>query len=413
MKIVIVGAGVAGLYAAWHLSRQHEVIVLEADTRLGGHADTHCVVECDREFRIDSGFIVFNEQHYPLLTRWFQDMGVAWDDSDMSFAVSDEASGIEYKASSLNHLFCQRRNLLRPGFWGMFRDIVRFYRMAPSLLESLDDQLTLGDWLAASDTGQMFQEQHLLPMASALWSAPMGQVRQFPMLHLLKFMDNHNMLQLSGRPTWRTVRDGSHSYVDKAAQCEARLVTGSPVRSVRRDANGVQIATDGEQIDADAVILACHSDQALQLLADPSPAEAEVLGSIAFQANEAVLHTDTRVLPSLPAARAAWNVRRDGSDQHQCRVSYYMNLLQNIDSKNDYIVSLNQTDRIDPDRIMVQRHYQHPVFTPEAILAQGRWAEINGVNRTWFCGAWWGWGFHEDGARSARRVIDQLAPDHA
>ncbi len=408
----MVGAGVAGLYAAWHLSQKHEVTVLEADSRLGGHADTQTVGAGEYERHIDTGFIVFNEHHYPLLTRWFETMGVAWEDSNMSFAVSDQASGLEYNATNLNRLFCQRRNLVSPRFWGMFADIVRFYRMAPALLDQLDPQVTLGQWLAESGLGEMFAEQHLLPMASALWSAPMGRVTEFPMRHLLHFMDNHNMLQLSGRPTWRTVSGGSRSYVAKAAQCDARFETATPVQAIQRLDNGVRVQLAEDELEADAVVLACHSDQALRLLTDSSPAEHEVLGAISFQPNEAVLHTDTSILPKLPAARAAWNVRRNAEDQECCRVSYYMNLLQNIDGSTDYIVSLNQTKDIDPDRVLVRRQYHHPVFTPEAIEAQQNWGAVNGQRHTWFCGAWWGWGFHEDGARSARRVVDQIEQLH-
>ena len=408
MRVIIVGGGVSGLYAAWHLSARHEVTLLEADSRLGGHADTHKVSGADGELNIDSGFIVFNEKHYPLLTRWFEALKVQWESSNMSFAVSDPVSGIEYNASGLNRLFCQRRNLVRPAFWGMFADIVRFYRRAPALLNSLDDQTTLGQWLEGSGLGRMFRELHLMPMASALWSAPMGQVSDFPMRHLLNFMDNHNMLQLSGRPPWRTVTGGSRSYVEKAAQCQARFVTGSPVRQITRRDEAVQVRTDSDELAADAVILACHSDQALRMLEDADAAEREVLGAIPYQPNEAVLHTDRSVLPRLPAARAAWNVRRDDRDGEVCRVSYSMNRLQNISGDTDYIVSLNQTDLIDPEKILVQRAYQHPVFTPAAVQAQQRWGDINGHRRTWFCGAWWGWGFHEDGARSAQRVIDAL-----
>jgi predicted NAD/FAD-binding protein len=412
LKIAIVGAGVAGLYAAWHLSQKHEVIVFEAADRLGGHADTQCISEESTERFIDTGFIVFNEQHYPLLTQWFESMGVAWEDSNMSFAVSDQTTGLEYNATNLDRLFCQRKNLLSPVFWGMFVDIVRFYRRAPHLLKTLDDCTTLGQWLENSGLGKMFAEQHLLPMASALWSAPMGRVTEFPMRHLLQFMDNHNMLQLSGRPTWRTVSGGSRNYVARAQQCAATFVTSSPVKAVYRSDQGVRIQTEKEDVEADAIIIACHSDQALRMLADPDQAERSVLGAIEYQPNEAVLHSDERLLPRLESARAAWNVRRDAADANCCRVSYYMNLLQNIDSPIDYIVSLNQTEHIDPDKILVRRHYHHPVFTPEAIQAQQRWSEINGQRRTWFAGAWWGWGFHEDGARSARRVIDQLELRH-
>ncbi len=412
MKIVIVGGGVAGLYAAWHLSQHHEVVLLEADDRLGGHADTHVVEEGGRKRFIDSGFIVFNEWHYPLFSRWLQTLGVEWESSDMSFGVSDTASGLEYNATTLNRLFCQRRNLLSPRFHGMIADIIRFYRRAPTLLEEIGDEVTLADWLSGSGLGRMFADYHLMPMASALWSAPMGRIGDFPMRHLLAFMDNHAMLTLTRRPPWRTVTGGSRSYVAAASRCRARFVTASPVREIVRHTDAVRVMTDGDDIQADAVILACHSDQALALLADASPTERAVLGAIAYQPNETVLHTDASVLPRRPLARAAWNVRRDGTDHDQCRVSYYMNRLQNIDSATDYIVSLNQTDRIDPERIIARRRYAHPVFTPAAVRAQQRWSDINGPRRTWFCGAWWGWGFHEDGVASARRVIDDLVSRH-
>lgn len=398
----------SGLYAAWHLAPDHEVVLFEADRRLGGHADTQVVDSPDGQVAIDSGFIVFNETNYPLLTAWFEQMDVAWKDSDMSFAVSDQASGIEYNATRLSTLFCQRRNLFRPSFLGMVRDILRFYREAPALLETLDHRITLGEWLGESPMGQAFAELHLLPMASALWSAPMGQISEFPMRHLLAFMDHHTMLQVDPRPQWKTVDGGSRSYVEKAALASGDVRLGTPVRRINRRSDHVMLQTDQDELRVDEVILACHSDQALNLLDDVDQSERAVLGAIAYQDNETVLHTDTSVLPDNPAARASWNVRRDRRDSEQCRVSYYMNLLQGIPGRIDYIVSLNQTELIDPARVLVKRHYQHPVFTPEAIEAQGRWAEINGQRRTWFCGAWWGWGFHEDGTRSARRVIDRI-----
>ena len=409
MKITVVGAGVSGLYAAWHLGQEHEVTLLEADSRLGGHADTQQVDEDGRLLSIDTGFIVFNEAHYPLFSAWLKALGVTWQDSDMSFAVSDSFSGIEYNATSLNRLFCQRRNLVRPRFLKMFADLVRFYRAAPKLLTELDSDLTMGQWLADSGYGESFAELHLKPMASALWSSPMDQVNAFPMRHLLAFMDNHGMLTLGQRPTWRTLQGGSRAYVEQAARGINQIKTGVRVEAVRRFPDRVEISTDQGPVHSDAVILACHSDQALRLLADPDPAERSVLSAIDYQANETVLHTDSRVLPRHPDARASWNVRRDRHDHHQCRVSYYMNKLQSLDARRDYIVSLNQTELLDPASILVKRSYQHPVFTPQAVAAQQRWEEINGVRRTWFCGAWWGWGFHEDGVRSARRVVDAIS----
>jgi predicted NAD/FAD-binding protein len=408
VKIAIIGAGVSGLYAAWHLARDHEVLLFEASERLGGHADTQIVDGAGGRIPVDSGFIVFNEANYPLFTRWLEALGVAWKASDMSFAVSDRVSGIEYNATRLGTLFCQRRNLFRLSFLGMVRDILRFYRRAPALLDTLDDRITLGDWLADSGMGRAFGELHLLPMASALWSAPMGKIRDFPMRHLLAFMDHHTMLQIDERPQWKTIDGGSIQYVERAARACGEVHRSTPVRQVLREADRVRIRTDQGEVQVDEVILACHSDQALAMLGDASSQERSVLGAIPYQANETVLHTDTRLLPRIPSARASWNVRRDPEDAEQCRVSYYMNLLQGIEGPTDYIVSLNQTELIDPALVLVKRHYQHPVFTPEAVMAQRRWNEINGQRRTWFCGAWWGWGFHEDGTRSAQRVIDHL-----
>ncbi|MEE4303964.1 MAG: FAD-dependent oxidoreductase [Wenzhouxiangella sp.] len=412
MKIAIVGGGVSGLYAAWHLSNRHEVTVFEAADRLGGHADTQIVDDEGVERNIDTGFIVFNRRHYPLLTAWFESLGVSSSRTDMSFGVSDTGSGMEYNASTLGRLYCQRRNLLSPRFHGMVLDIARFYRRAPSLLAELDERITLGEWLEHSGLGEMFASRHMLPMASALWSAPMGDVKQFPMKHLLAFMDNHAMLTLGERPAWETVHGGSRQYVESARRCAARFEIATPVRGVERTDEGVVVRTPRDEARFDAIVLACHSDQALELLADASPVERCVLSAVPYQPNEAVLHTDVSVLPSRPAARAAWNVRIDGEEGRRCRVSYYMNLLQNIESRQHFVVSLNQTELIDPARVLVRRNYAHPVFTPEAVTAQSRWGDINGLRRTWFCGAWWGWGFHEDGARSARRVIDDIEARH-
>src|SRR5699024_6791955 len=245
---------------------------------------------------LDTGFIVFNRRHYPLLSAWFEALGVESQASDMSFGVSDALSGLEYNAGTLNRLYCQRRNLLRPRFHGMVLDIVRFYRRAPALLCDLDEDVTLGQWLAQSGLGELFATRHMLPMASALWSAPAGDVRRFPMKHLLAFMDHHAMLTLGRRPLWETVRGGSRRYVEAAQRCAADLVTGTPVRSVARVEDGVVLRTSKDDARFDAVVLACHSDQALALLADASPVERRVLSAIDYQPNEAVLHTDVSLL---------------------------------------------------------------------------------------------------------------------
>ena len=414
MHIAVVGGGVAGLYAAWHLSQRHDVILMERNPRVGGHTDTH-VVEVDSDtgpVAVDTGFIVFNPPNYPLFTAWLDELGVASRPSDMSFGVHCEISGLEYNATSLDKLFCQRRNLFRPRFIGMVRDILAFYRQAPMLLETLDDSITLGEWLDAGPFGEAFAHDHMLPMAAALWSSPGQAIRQFPMKYLLEFMRNHDMLQAANRPVWRTVSGGSQRYVEAALKrFGGRVETDCSVQSVIRlpGGGGVRVVSDGFEVEVDQVVLACHADQALGLLESPSDAEGEVLGAFDYQPNETVLHTDAGRMPVKRSAWASWNVRRDRDAPETAGISYYMNSLQGIPGETPYIVSLNQTDRIDPDRILVRRHYRHPLYTPAARAAQQRLEDINGRDRIWFCGACWGWGFHEDAVASAAGVLEGIS----
>lgn len=410
MRIAVVGGGVAGLYAAWHLAQRHQVVVFERHGRLGGHTDTHAIDGSDGTLEIDTGFIVFNREHYPLFSAWLDTLGVASRASDMSFGVHSEISGIEYNATRLDTLYCQRRNLLRPRFHGMVLDILRFYRRAPALLKTLDDRITLGQWLASSGLGRAFADEHLVPMAAALWSSPGEDILRFPMRYLLEFMDNHAMLQVNDRPLWRTVSGGSQRYVDAAVQRfggEVRLK--QPVRRVRRLGAGVEIGTDSGHEHFDAAVLACHADQALAMIDSPHPEESRVLSAFGYQDNDTVLHTDERRMPKLRKAWASWVVRRDRDAPDRAGISYWMNALQGIPGPIQYIVSLNQTDRIDPERILVRRSYRHPIYTPESRAAQRRLSEISGADRLHFCGACWGYGFHEDAVRSARAVVDSIA----
>lgn len=425
-RIAVVGAGVAGLYAAWHLARPehggHEVTLIEAQGRPGGHADTHRVElpGMPEPIDVDSGFIVFNRRHYPHFSAWLDRLGVASQVSDMSFGLSCERSGLEYNATDLDSLFCQRRNLLSPRFLGMVADILKFYRRAPRLLTRLDDTITLGAWIDGPDgPGRAFAEDHLVPMASALWSSPSSRVRRFPMKYLLEFMRNHDMLQVDGRPQWRTVTGGSQRYVEAAtATFDGRLLVDSPVRRVERTGQGVTLHLAGGTIEADQIVLACHADQALALLgASSSTRERDVLSQFAYEDNDTVLHTDASRMPRNRKAWAAWTVRRDASDNRafddaadRASISYWMNRLQGLPGEAPLIVSLNQTDRIDPERILARRAYRHPVFTPEMVRAQKRIGEIDGADRIWFAGACWGWGFHEDAVRSAVRVLGRLVP---
>ncbi len=420
MRIAVIGGGVAGLYAAWHLAGRHEVILIERNGRVGGHTDTHAVDvdPATGPVEVDTGFIVFNPPNYPLFSAWLEALGVESQPSDMSFGVHCEISGLEYNATSLDRLFCQRRNLLRPVFIGMVRDILRFYQQAPELLERLDERVTLGEWLDSSGLGRAFARDHLVPMAAALWSSPGRTILEFPMRYLLEFMRNHDMLQASDRPVWQTVKGGSQRYVEAAlARFDGRLVTGAAVKAITRlPAGGLRIISEHGEFRVDQAVLACHADQALALIEAPGEVEREVLGAFEYQPNDTVLHTDASRMPRNRKAWASWNVRRDRDAPESAGISYYMNSLQDIPGSTPYIVSLNQTDRIARDSILVRRSYRHPVYTPASRAAQRRLGEINGVDRLWFCGACWGWGFHEDAVRSARRVVDALADrqrDHA
>jgi uncharacterized protein len=409
MRIAVVGSGIAGLGAAWLLSRAHEVVVFEAGGRLGGHTHTHRCRQDDRDYAVDSGFIVFNRHNYPLLDRLFDELGVASQPTTMSFAVHDARCGLEYNATRLETMFCQRRNLVSPRFWGMVRDIMRFYREAPALLDGDGPGPTLGEYLDQGRYTRMFIDDHLVPMASALWSSPSAQVMAFPARHLARFMDNHRMLQVDGRPEWRVVSGGSSSYIDRiTATWSAQVRLDTPVQRLRRDAGHVAIETRNGVEHFDQVLLACHADQALALLDDPSDAEREVLGAITYQPNETVLHTDARLLPRNRKAWAAWNAHVPATPGDECTVSYCMNILQSLESREPFVVSLNRTADVDPSRIIARMRYDHPVYSHASVAAQGRRDEINGQRRTWYAGAYWGFGFHEDGLRSGVDVARAL-----
>ncbi|HWU76491.1 MAG TPA: FAD-dependent oxidoreductase [Rhodanobacter sp.] len=409
MRIAVIGSGIAGLASAWLLSKKHEVTLFEANHYFGGHTHTHNVQQAGTNYRIDSGFIVHNPAHYPLLTRMFAQLGIASQPTTMSFAVHSEASGLEYNAATLDTLFCQRRNLLSPRFLGMVRDLARFYREAPALLSRPDDLTTLGDYLRQHGYGAAFRDEHLIPMASALWSSPATQILQFPARYLVQFMANHQMLQISDRPQWRVVRGGSSTYVAALrANWSVHERLNCPVQSVARHASGVEVESTAGIEQFEQVVLACHSDQALRLLGDASERERSILGAMTYQANDTVLHTDASVLPRQRKAWAAWNVWLPRDRDAACTVSYCMNLLQGIASPDPFVVTLNRSEAIDPDKVLARMRYHHPVYTRASVQAQTRKAEIQGWRRTWFAGAYWGWGFHEDGMRSAVDVAAAL-----
>jgi hypothetical protein len=409
MKIAVIGSGIAGLGAAWLLGRDHDVVIYEKDDRLGGHTHTHRVQQAGRDYAIDSGFIVHNPGNYPLLTRMLAELGVASQPTTMGFSVQDARNGLEYNATNPNALFCQRRNLLSPRFLRMVREILRFYRECGALLSEAGDGPTLGAYLRDHDYSTLFIEDHLIPMASALWSSPSASILEFPAKYLVRFMDNHHMLNVNQRPQWCVVQGGSSSYIAAMQtrwNVETRLSSG--VRNIRREADGVFVQTRADEDRFDQVVLACHSDQALALLSDASSPEREILGAIRYQDNETVLHTDARLLPKRRKAWAAWNAYVPAAPEDACTVSYCMNLLQSIESPEPFVVTLNRSHDIAADKIIARMRYQHPVYSHASVTAQTRRSEINGVNRTWYAGAYWGFGFHEDGLRSGVEVARAL-----
>lgn len=408
-RIAVIGSGIAGLGAAWRLSRSHEVVLFEAQDRLGGHTHTHRVVQAGREYLVDTGFIVFNHHNYPRLTRLFEELGVPSQPTTMGFSVHDAASGLEYGTTSLGALFCQRRNLLSPSFLGLLRDIRRFYRESPALLDDEADGPSLGDYLEAGRYSRAFIRAHLVPMACALWSSPADRILAFPAKYLVRFMANHRMLQVNDRPQWRVVQGGSSSYIEAMQRrWSVQVRLGCPVRSVRRTDEAAWIGTDAGEERFDEVVLACHSDDALALLQDPSDDETAVLGAIAYQDNDTVLHTDARLLPRRRQAWSAWNAHVPAEPGAPCTVSYCMNLLQGFDSPEPFVVTLNRSADIDPARQLARMTYRHPVHDQASVAAQRRRHRVNGIRRTWFAGAYWGFGFHEDGLRSGLDVAEAI-----
>lgn len=407
--IAVVGAGIAGMGAAWLLSRHHQVVLFEAGNYLGGHTHTHDIELHGKHYAVDTGFIVFNEAHYPLLTKMFAELGVASQPTTMSFSVHDAGNGLEYNAGNLRGLFAQPGNLLSPRFWRMLCDLVRFYRQAPAVLAWSAPGPTLGEFLESNAYSAVFRDDHLVPMASALWSSPSREILDFPIRHLVAFMANHHMLQLRGRPQWRVVQGGSQSYVRALrTQWAVRERLATPVRAVWRSQDGVMVSSAAGVESFDEVVLACHTDDALALLSDATGAERQILGAIGYQDNEAILHTDTSVLPQCRHAWAAWNAHVPADRDAPCSVSYWMNALQSLQAPEQLIVTLNRKADIDPARVLRRLHYRHPRQDHASVAAQSRKAGIQGVSHTWFAGAGWGFGFHEDGLRSGVEVAARL-----
>ncbi len=413
MRIAIIGAGVSGLVCAHQLHADHELVLFEASDRVGGHANTVRVETDAGVHDIDTGFIVFNDRNYPNFERLLDELDVATQASRMSFGVSDGAN-FEYNGASPNGLFATRSKLIDPSFHRMIADLVRFNRDARELLASEEDP-SLCDWLAQQRYSSAFVERLIVPQASAVWSADPAQMWSFPARFLVEFFDNHGMLGLRNRPRWQTISGGSRTYVEALTRpWRERIRLSSAVTEVTRHPDHIIVSARGcEPERFDAVVLATHSDQALALLGDPSERERELLGAIPYQSNEAVLHTDRSLLPRRRRAWASWNYHLAEAVTGRCTVTYHMNQLQSLQADCEFCVTLNRTDAIDPQRIIRTIQYAHPVYTSAGRAAQLRHHEISGRNRTHYCGAYWGWGFHEDGVRSALRVVGELGAARA
>jgi predicted NAD/FAD-binding protein len=410
MKIAIIGTGVSGLVAAHRLAPEHELVVYEASDRIGGHTHTVPVQADGGTVWVDTGFIVFNDRNYPSFEALLSELGVASQPSHMSFSVSDGRGRFEYAGTPWG-LFARPAHLLSPAFLGMLRDWRRFNREARALIGMNGTAPSLGHWLEQQGFSRHFVERLIVPQASAVWSADPEQMWSFPASFMAEFFENHGMYSLRDRPRWRTVSGGSRSYVEAiVAPWRDRVRTGAPVRRIERLPDGVRIEAEGcESEEFDQVVVATHSDQALAMLADPSRAEREVLGAIPYQRNEAVLHTDASLMPRRRAAWSSWNFHLSPEPATGTTVTYWMNHLQRLRTREQYFVTLNRSEEIDPAKVIRKIAYDHPVYTKEGVAAQARHAEIsNPASRTHYCGAYWGWGFHEDGVVSAQRAVQAI-----
>lgn len=411
MRVAVIGGGVSGLVAAYLLSRRHEVTVFEAAAYLGGHTNTVPVSLGGVEYAIDTGFVVFNHRTYPRFTRLLDRLGVESQPTSMSFSVSCERTGLEYNGTSVNQLFAQRRNLLRPSFHRMVRDILRFNRRGPGESARMNGA-SVGEFLEAHDYGEEFARHYFVPMGAAIWSCPPRAFLAFPVRFVMEFMTNHGLLQVQGRPVWRVVRDGSARYVEalsRESRTDARLST--PVLDVHRSAHGVSITTRSTQMTFDEAVLACHSDQALAIVSDADQTERDLLRAFPYQENEAVLHTDARALPATRRAWAAWNYRVPATDSAAVSVTYNMNILQGLRAPEQFCVSLNPNGGIDARAVIARFTYHHPVFTSARDAAQARHGEVIRRRGVSYCGAYWGYGFHEDGINSALAVARAYGED--
>ncbi len=416
MKIAVVGTGISGLTAAYLLHREHDITVFESADRIGGHTATKDVETADGQFAIDTGFIVYNDWTYPNFIRLLNQLGIESKPTDMGFSVHCETSGLEYSGAGLTTMFAQKRNLFRPRHWQMLRDILRFNKQATRDLHGgrLPDDTTLGEYLKANGYSKSFEENYLNPMGSAIWSATIQDMHAFPLRFFVQFFHNHGLLSVTDRPQWRVLKGGSRAYLEPLTKgFKDRIRLNAKINAVVRQPDQVNVSysvVNGEsEIQTfDQIIFACHSDQALGLLSDPDPREQSILSAMPYQENEVVLHTDATLLPTRKSVWSSWNYKLNGMTSQPPVLTYNMNILQGLKTSTPFCVTLNGTSKIDPEKILGVYHYAHPRFSLQSVAAQGRWPDINGTNRTWYCGAYWRNGFHEDGVVSAMRVARNL-----
>jgi predicted NAD/FAD-binding protein len=407
--VAVIGTGISGLVAARELQRAGwEVTAFEAGGRAGGHSNTVAVEDRDGPVAVDTGFIVFNDRNYPNFERLLGELGVATQPAPMHFSVSDGSGEFEW-SSRPRGLFANPAHLFDRRFHRMLTDLVRFFREARELLDSGEADESLRSFLISRGYSEYFVERLIVPQVAAVWSADPAQLWSFPAVFLARFLDNHGALQFRGRPRWRSIIGGSQRYVERlCAPFSDRIRLNAPVREVRRGPAGVEVATDGSRERFDEVVIATHSDQALAMLADPSPAEVEVLSALPYQANETVLHTDRSLMPRRRRAWGSWNFHLADGAVGATTVTYDMNHLQRLQAARRYLVTLNRGDAIDPAKVLYRTSYEHPVYTLEGIAAQRRWSDISAWRHTHYCGAYWGWGFHEDGVVSALRACERI-----
>ena len=406
MKIAVIGSGISGLSASYYFSKKYKVDLFEQDDHFGGHSYTYDIKEENKIIAVDLGFIVFNEQTYPNLIRFFNELNVPFEKSNMSFSVSIKDTNVEYGGSGFNAIFANKKNLLNFKFLKMINEIINFYKTAPSLINTETSNVTLGDYLKSSKLSKYFIEYHIIPMVAAIWSMPFQKAKEMPLKLFLNFFTNHGLFKLKNRPQWFTVSNRSRTYVKKVLEnISGEVFKNYKVSKILRSENNVRILIGNEYLDYDHVILASHADQSLELLDDPSLEESEILKKFTYVSNEAYLHRDENLMPIRKSAWSSWN--SISKNENTC-VTYWLNKLQNLNSEKNYFLTLNPVEAIDKNKIIKKIHFTHPYFNKDNVALQKDLNKLQGKKRTWFCGSYFGYGFHEDGLKSSKELFKKF-----